>query len=71
MTSARVIAIIIKEDYFKKVIVNENDCIDVDNFCSNLAVAGYKRVFTVEGIGQYSRRGSIIDVFCPLYNLTL
>ncbi|MBQ7900851.1 MAG: hypothetical protein IJ365_02650, partial [Clostridia bacterium] len=43
------------------------DIVEVEQFCRNLAIGGYKRVSTVEGVGQYSRRGSIIDVFCPLY----
>ena len=42
------------------------DILDVEQFCADLSTAGYKRVSTVEGMGQYSRRGSIVDVFCPL-----
>ncbi len=41
--------------------------IDADELCKNLNTAGYRRTSLVEGAGQYSRRGSIIDVFCPLY----
>ena len=43
------------------------DIIDVEQFCKNLNIAGYRRSSSVEGTGQYSRRGSIVDVFCPLY----
>ena len=42
------------------------DILDGEQFCADLSTAGYKRVSTVEGMGQYSRRGSIVDVFCPL-----
>ena len=44
---------------------SSGDIVDPDGLCEKLGNMGYKRVFTVEGIGQYSRRGSIIDIFCP------
>ncbi len=33
--------------------------------------AGYERVSLVEGIGEFSLRGDIVDIFCPLYHLPL
>lgn len=41
------------------------DVIDIDHICSSMTEMGYKRVVNVEATGQYSRRGAIIDVFCP------
>ena len=41
------------------------DTINVGDFCASLHSMGYKRVATVEGVGQYSLRGAIIDVYCP------
>ena len=41
------------------------DIIDVLNLSTFLTDIGYKRVSTVEGVGQFSVRGSIIDIFCP------
>lgn len=44
------------------------DIIEADKFCASLAEIGYKRVSAVEGMGQFARRGSIIDVFTPVYD---
>ena len=54
-------------DVFKdnSFIYSQGDIIDVDDFCRSLSDMGYKRVTTVESVGQYSRRGAIIDVYCP------
>ena len=38
---------------------------DIDNVVSRLIAAGYTRCETVEGAGQFSRRGGILDVFSP------
>ena len=59
----------IPKDVFEKYTYNLNigDVIDADEFCKNLITLGYKRTSMVEGAGQFARRGSIIDVFCPVY----
>lgn len=38
---------------------------DIDNIVRRLVSAGYTRCETVEGAGQFSRRGGILDVFSP------
>jgi len=42
-----------------------------EEFISFLQRLGYERVSLVEGIGEFSVRGNIIDIFCPLYPLPL
>ena len=39
----------------------------VSDFASKLVSMGYKRADVVEGVGQFSVRGSIFDVFSPSY----
>ncbi len=39
--------------------------IDLDLFARNLIDAGYERVHMIEGIGQFSIRGGIVDFFPP------
>lgn len=41
------------------------DKADIDNIVSRLTASGYTRCETVEGAGQFSRRGGILDVFSP------
>ncbi|MHC1695926.1 MAG: DEAD/DEAH box helicase [Eubacteriales bacterium] len=42
-----------------------------DTLCTLLSSAGYVRAEAVEGTGQFTRRGGIVDVFCPLYESAL
>ncbi|MBR2477163.1 MAG: transcription-repair coupling factor [Clostridia bacterium] len=51
------------EEYTFSVAVG--DTLERDEFTEKLNFAGYKRVPTVEGVGQYAVRGSIVDVFTP------
>ena len=39
----------------------------VDDLCRRLEAMGYTRTEVVEGVGQYSLRGGIVDVFTPQY----
>ena len=39
--------------------------LDLDKVVRNLILAGYERVHMVEGVGQFSLRGGIIDIFAP------
>ena len=39
----------------------------VDHLCRRLEGMGYTRTEVVEGVGQYSLRGGIVDVFTPQY----
>lgn len=45
--------------------INEGGTLERDDFAKKLVFAGYKKVPTVEGVGQFSIRGSIVDVFPP------
>jgi len=40
---------------------------DLAQLCDRLTGAGYTRCAMVEGVGQYSLRGGILDVFSPAY----
>lgn len=60
----------VPKDVFDKYCTDiaVGDVVDVEKICAKLAECGYKRVSAVESIGQYARRGSIIDVFSPVYD---
>jgi len=45
--------------------INSSSIIDVDSISRSLAAMGYERESKVEGIGQFSVRGGIIDIFSP------
>lgn len=45
--------------------IDFEDRVNLDELMNNLIAAGYERVHMVEGIGQYSIRGGIIDIFSP------
>ena len=48
-----------------------NEEIDYDKFLENLNDYSYIRVPQVQEVGEYSIRGSIVDVFSPLYEKPL
>jgi len=54
-------------EYFKKYSLNIDmqSTVDMAELISSLIFMGYSRVGTVESVGQFSVRGSIIDVFTP------
>lgn len=47
------------------VEIATGDSVDTAELFEKLNLAGYKRVPTVEGVGQYAVRGAIIDIFSP------
>ncbi len=47
------------------ITVDMDFCMDMDKFTEQLAYMGYARVSSVESVGQYSVRGSIVDVYPP------
>ena len=53
----------IYEDYTKRIDFEGK--VNLDDLVNNLVIAGYERVSMVEGIGQFSIRGGIIDIFSP------
>ncbi|MDR7870949.1 MAG: transcription-repair coupling factor [Tissierellaceae bacterium] len=51
------------EEYTQKIDFEVD--INLDDLVNKLVIAGYERVHMVEGVGQFSIRGGIIDVFSP------
>lgn len=49
----------------KSVLLKKNEEIPLENILMSLNAAGYKRVDAVEGVGQFSCRGGIVDFFSP------
>ena len=49
----------------KSVLLKKGEEIPLENILISLNAAGYKRVDSVEGVGQFSCRGGIVDFFSP------
>lgn len=49
----------------KSILIKRGEDISLPQILSALEKAGYARVDAVEGVGQYSSRGGIIDFFSP------
>lgn len=45
------------------------ECYDIAKLCEKLRIMGYVREEIVEGTGQFSIRGGIVDIFAPNYDL--
>ena len=60
---------LVPKDIFKKSIMNIKimDKVDSYELSRKLSQAGYERVEMVEGDGQFSIRGGIIDIFSPIF----
>jgi transcription-repair coupling factor (superfamily II helicase) len=43
--------------------VSVGESIEIDKLCEKLSEAGYVRAETVDGIGQYAKRGGILDIY--------
>lgn len=58
---------LINPSLFKEHIIeiNMGDRIELDQLAKNLVSCGYERENMVEGVGQFSIRGGIIDFFSP------
>ena len=58
-------------DYYNHhtIVITPESAVDMDMMTENLVLMGYSRVSTVEGVGQFSVRGSIIDIFSPACEL--
>ena len=56
-------------DLFKKAIrnIHVGQVVDLSEFMEYLVQYGYERVEQVEGPGQFSIRGGIIDIYSVLY----
>ncbi|MDR0986689.1 MAG: transcription-repair coupling factor [Ruminococcus sp.] len=55
----------IPKDVLEKntITIKNGDILDVDELTKRLVAAGYTRAERVEGVSQFSRRGSVFDVF--------
>ncbi len=52
-----------KETIKKEIKIKLGDEYSPDELCSQLVYYGYTRADTVEGVGQFARRGDILDIF--------
>ena len=59
--------IFLKPAYLKSAAfsLKVGDVVEIDALIQKLLASGYKRVDFVEGMGQFSIRGGIIDIFTP------
>ncbi|MGL4790567.1 MAG: transcription-repair coupling factor, partial [Anaerotignaceae bacterium] len=63
----------IKPEVFKKHIIKleEGQIINIDDLAKSLILLGYERTELVEGAGQFSIRGGIVDVFSPVMDTAI
>lgn len=54
-----------KELMCRSTSIRSNDSADITELCKKLLLAGYVRSPQVDGIGQFSQRGGILDFFPP------
>ena len=65
--SNMLLSVINKEEYSKlKINLNVEDKINIDLLASKLVESGYQRVDYIENKGQFTIRGGIIDIYCPV-----
>ena len=64
--------------YLPKEVLKENiftykigDILNLDDFSEKLVSLGYERVSKIEGFGQFSVRGGIIDIFSLEYDMPI
>ncbi len=59
---------LVKKEIFEKFILNFKigDILDIENLTEKLVFMGYEKASFVEGVGQFSIRGGIIDIFSPI-----
>ena len=56
-----------RSEFEKNIIpLKTGDILEIEEFIKKLVIMGYERRETVEGTGQFSQRGGIIDVFSPV-----
>ncbi len=60
---------LVQKDLFKKFILNFKigDILNIDDLAKRLIFMGYEKTDFIEGIGQFSIRGGIIDIFSPIF----
>ncbi len=61
-----------KKDFLNfELSIRHKEELDLDTLCKQLALCGYASVPVVEDGGAFSRRGDILDVFTPTYDMPL
>lgn len=57
----------VKKDVFEEFTleITKDSIIDLRSFSQKLILSGYERTATVEGVGSFSIRGGILDIFSP------
>ena len=60
---------LVPKDIFLEYILNfkVGDNIDIENLSKKLIFMGYEKTDSLEGVGQFSIRGGIIDIFSPVF----
>ena len=60
---------LVKKEIFEKFILNfkVGDLLNIEELSKKLVFMGYEKTASVEGIGQFSIRGGIIDIFSPIF----
>jgi len=58
-------SIVMHPDEYKEIVINQQSVIVFDNLISDIMNFGYERYSIVEGPGQFSVRGGIVDIFPP------
>ena len=57
-----------RADFSRRILqTHVDDLLDRDEFADELVKAGYSRAPLTEDYGDFSVRGGIVDLFCPLY----
>lgn len=70
-TISALVSYTLPADYYNHytLTLTPDSSVDMDALTANLILMGYSRVSTVESVGQFSVRGSIVDVFSPACDL--
>ncbi len=55
----------VPKELFTVIDFKQGQCYDINNLAKSLVLMGYLRADSVEGMGQFSMRGGILDIFSP------
>ncbi len=64
---------IMEPSIFKQYMISikQGEQIELERLVEKLVSSGYEREAMVEGVGQFSIRGGIIDIYSPNYDTPL
>ncbi len=48
--------------------LNTGDSADISHLLERLVLGGYTRRSQIDGVGQFSQRGGILDIYCPAHS---